>query len=93
MWNIGGLALALFIGAIAFLRSRTRGGYYDAELYGMLPPTHRRYAAISLAFALFFAVTWALRAQTAGLIALAIYVVIALLYLTSFLRGYADDDG
>lgn len=93
MWNIGGLALALFIAGVAFLRSRTRGGYYDAELYGMLPPSHRRYAGISLAFALFFAIAWVLRAQTAGLIALAIYAVIALLYVTSFLRGYADNDG
>ena len=93
MWNMGGLALALFIAGIAFLRSRTRGGYYDAELYGMLPSTHRRYATISLAFALFFAVAWVFHAQTAGLIALAIYAVIALLYLTSFLRGYADNDG
>lgn len=93
MWNIGGLALALFIAAIAFLRSRTRGGYYDAELYGMSPSTHRRYAAISLAFALFFAIAWSLHARAPGLVALAIYAVIALLYVTSFLRGYADNDG
>lgn len=93
MWNIGGLALALFIAAIAFLRSRRRGGYYDAELYGMVPGVHRRYAAVSLAFAFLFAAAWALRAQTAGFVALAIYAVIALLYLTSFLRGYADYDG
>ncbi len=93
MWNMGGLALALFIAAIAFLRSRTRGGYYDAELYGMAPSIHRRYAAISLAFALFFAIAWGLHAQASGLVALAIYAVIALLYLTSFLRGYADTDG
>lgn len=93
MWNIGGLALALFIGGIALLRSRTRGGYYDADVYGMVPGTHRRYAAISLAFALLFAIAWFRGARTAGYVALAIYAVIALLYLTSFLRGYADNDG
>jgi hypothetical protein len=93
MWNIGGLALALVIAGIAFLRSRTRGGYYDAELYGMVPSIHRRYAAVSLAFAFFFGAAWILRLQGAGLVALAIYALIALLYLTSFLRGYADNDG
>lgn len=92
MWNIVGIALALSIAGIAFLRSRARGGYYDAEVYGMVPSTHRRYAAISLAFAFFFAVAFALRAETAGLIALSMYVVIVLFYLTSFLRGYADND-
>lgn len=92
MWNIGGLALALFIAATAFARGRARGGYYDAEVYGMEPSTHRRYAAVSLAFALFFAAAFALRAESGGIVLLAIYAVIALLYLTSFLRGYADND-
>ena len=92
MWNVVGIALALSIAAIAIVRSRTRGGYYDSQLYGMVPETHRRYAIISLAFALFFGVSYAFRAETAGLVALAIYAVIALLYLTSFIRGYADND-
>jgi hypothetical protein len=91
MWNIGGLALALFIAAIAFLRSRARGSYYDAEVYGMVPSTHRRYAGISLAFALFFAAALAFHVDW-GLVGLAIYVTIAVFYLTSFLRGYADYD-
>jgi len=92
MWNIGGLALALFTAGVAFLRSRARGGYYDADVYGMVPSTHRRYGAISLAFAFFFGVALALRMQSAGIAALAIYSVVVLLYLTSFLRGYADAD-
>ena len=92
MWNIAGLALALFIAGIAFLRSRVRGGYYDAEVYAMVPSTHRRYSAISLAFALLFAIALAFRAESAGIVALSIFAVIALFYLTSFLRGYADVD-
>ena len=92
MWNVVGFSLAIAIAGIAFLRSRARGGYYDAEVYGMVASTHRRYAAVSLAFALFFAIAFALRAEPAGFIGLAIYVAIALLYLTSFLRGYADYD-
>lgn len=92
MWNVVGIALALSIAAIALTRSRVRGGYYDSQVYGMVPGTHRRYAAISLAFALFFSGSYAFRAEAAGLVALAIYAVIALLYLTSFIRGYADND-
>ncbi|HEY1977230.1 MAG TPA: hypothetical protein VGG89_11815 [Candidatus Baltobacteraceae bacterium] len=86
------MALALFLAGVAFVRSRSRGGYYDAELYGMVPSTHRRYAAVSLAFAFFFAIALALRAEPAGIVLLSVYAVIALLYLTSFLRGYADTD-
>ena len=92
MWNVGGFALALFIAGMAWKRSRSRGGYYDAELYGMVPSTYQRYAAVSLAFAFFFATAAALQMQAAGLFALAIFAVIALFYLTSFLRGYAEND-
>jgi hypothetical protein len=92
MWNIGGLALALLIAGIALVRSRARGGYYDAEVYHMVPSTHRRYAAVSLAFAFFFGTAAALGLQLAGMVALCFYAVVALFYLTSFLRGYADAD-
>ena len=92
MWNVVGLALAIFIAGIAYLRSRTRGGYHDAEVYGMVPGTHRRYTAVSLAFAFFFALALAFHAELAGIVGLATYAVVALLYLTSFLRGYADVD-
>ncbi|HZZ00951.1 MAG TPA: hypothetical protein VFE36_15425 [Candidatus Baltobacteraceae bacterium] len=92
MWNVVGIALALCIAGLALFRSRARGGHYDAEVYGMEPSTHRRYAAISLAFALFFAVSFALGTELASLVALSMYAVIALLYLTSFIRGYADND-
>lgn len=92
MWNVVGLALALTIAGIAISRSKTRGGYYDAEVYGMLPSTHQRYAAVSLAFAFFFGLTLALHAGPAGVAGLSAFAVVALLYLTSFLRGYADVD-
>jgi len=91
MWNTVGIALALTIAAVAIVRSRAKGGYYDTEVYGMVPATHQRYAAISLAFAGFFGVALALGAQTAGTVALAAYALIALLYGTSFLRGFSDD--
>ena len=92
MWNSVGLALALSLAAVAFARSRSRGGHYDSGVYGMVPGTHRRYAAIGLAFATFFAFALLFRWETAGPIALAGLVLSALFYATSFLRGYADED-
>jgi hypothetical protein len=92
MWNAVGLALALLIAATAYVRSRAHGGFYDAQLYGMVPSTHRRYAAISLAFALFFAVGLASGAEAAGIVGLAVFTLVAIFYATSFLRGYAEHD-
>jgi hypothetical protein len=92
VWNVVGLALASFVALAAWRRSQGAGGFYDRETYGMGPSAHRRYAAVSAAFAGFFAVAYALRAETAGVIALALYAVIALLYATSFLRGATADD-
>jgi hypothetical protein len=92
MWNIVGLALALLISTAAYVRSRAHGGYYDAQVYGMVPSTHRRYGAAGLAFALFFIAAIATGARTAGIVALGILTLIALFYATSFLRGYADYD-
>ena len=92
MWNVVGLALALLMAGVAFFRSRRCGGYYDSQVYEMIPSTHRRYAAIGLAFAFFFAAALTLRAAPAGMVALGLLVVIAVFYLTSFLRGYADYD-
>ena len=92
MWSLLGLALALFIGIAAWRRSAAHGGYYDAQLYGMLSKTHRRYAVTSLAFALYFASAFALRADTAGIAGLAAYALIAAFYGASFARGAADYD-
>ncbi len=93
MWNAAGFAIALALCALASWRSRARGGFYDAEVYGMTPATHRSYAAISLAFAVFFAVAWWRNLGSAGLYALAVYAVIVIFYGTSFLRGAYEDEG
>lgn len=93
MWSVAGLVLALALASIAWFRSRTRGGHYDAAVYAMTPAVHRRYALVSLAFATFFAVTLAMRASGAGLAGLTVYALVVLLYGASFLRGAEEDDG
>jgi len=84
--------VAIVVAGLAWQRSRGRGGYYDAQLYAMTARTHRAYASISLAFAAFFAFTFAWQHQAAGVTGLALYAVIAIFYATSFLRGASDDD-
>jgi hypothetical protein len=90
IWSASGLILALIIGAAAWHRSRVPGGFYDRDTYGMNAAAHRRYAAISLLFAGYFAVTWAWGFQPAGIAGLALYALIAILYATSFLQGAPD---
>ncbi|HTU83753.1 MAG TPA: hypothetical protein VMF61_16615 [Candidatus Acidoferrales bacterium] len=93
MWNLAGLTLCLAVSAIAFVRSRAQGGFYDAEVYAMTPAAHRRYAWVSLAFGLFFAIAWLRDFSTAGVYALAVYALIVIVYATSFLRGAHEDEG
>jgi hypothetical protein len=90
MWNLIGVATALGIAVLAWRQSRVRGGFYAEGVYGMASSTHRAYAIASLVFALGFAIAFALRATFAGLAVLAVYAVIAILYLSSFIRGASD---
>jgi hypothetical protein len=91
-YSIAGLVLALGVAAAAWQRSRSAGGFYDAQVYGMDRATHRRYCAIGVAFAAFFGLAYALHLYGAGIAALALYAVIAVFYLSSFLRGASDLD-
>ncbi|MGC1380905.1 MAG: hypothetical protein WA814_07760 [Candidatus Baltobacteraceae bacterium] len=92
MWSAIGTILALASAAAAWLRSRGRGGFYDLETYGMSARAHRRYAAVFLAFALYFAVAHATGRVAAGIAGLALYALVALFYATSFLQGAPDRD-
>jgi hypothetical protein len=91
LWSLIGLGLALAVAAAAWHRSRSPGGFYDREVYAMDVRSHRRYAAASLGFALYFAATCVLALPAAGIAGLALYALIALLYATSFLRGASDE--
>ncbi len=92
IYNIGGMALALCVAAIAWRRSRGAGGFYDREVYGMQAATHRRYAIASLAFAAFFGATYAAHSAAAGIAGLALYALVAVFYAASFLQGAPDRD-
>lgn len=85
---IASLALAGF----AFARSRVPGGFYDRDVYGMTAVGHVRYA---VAFAAFAAVLVLCRSARSDLssIAFAGLGLVAVFYLTSFLRGFHEDDG
>ena len=91
-YSAAGLVLSLGIAAIALRRSRSRGGYYEGEVYGMSRTTHVVYGAIGVAFAAFFCAALWRGLVSAGIAALALYAVISLFYLSSFLRGASDID-
>lgn len=87
-----GSIIALLLAAAAYLRSRGAGGFYDREVYGMTPAVHRRYGAIALAFAAAFAADARWFAQNATIWLYAAFVLFAVFYLTSYLRGAHEDD-
>lgn len=91
MWCVVGLILALIVAAIAWRSSRAPGGFYDREVYAMDATAHRRYALLSLAFALYFAIAYVLHREAAGIAGLALYALVAVFYATSFLRGASDE--
>jgi alkylation response protein AidB-like acyl-CoA dehydrogenase len=90
--SLAGIAASLLLAAVAFARSRAAGGFYDAEVYAMTPQTHRRYAAIAVACAAAFATC--LLPPFAPLLfwAGAAFTVLAVFYLTSYLRGAHEQD-
>ena len=91
-WAISGLFASLALGTFAYFRSRVPGGFYDAEVYGMTRSTHLRYMAASAVFAAIFALAWVLKLHI-EIVSLATFVLVAIFYLTSFLRGAHEDDG
>lgn len=91
IWSLVGLAAAVIVAATALWRSGAPGGFHDRETYGMDASSHRRYATVSLVFAAYFGIIYASRLETAGIVGLALYALIAVLYATSFLQGAPDE--
>lgn len=91
-WNVWGAVAAGIIAIFAHLRSRAQGGFYDADVYGMTPRTHRTYASVSALFCAALLTCAILDAGTIGFWILCAFVLFALFYLTSFLRGAHEDD-
>lgn len=93
MWNIAGGIGAILVGSLAWWRSRAPGSFYDREIYAMTSRTHGAYAAGSLVFFVLFAMAAAFRVGTIGVWLFGAFVLFALFYVTSFLRGAHEDDG
>jgi hypothetical protein len=87
-----GSIVALLLAGAAYLRSRGSGGFYDRDVYGMTAQTHRRYALAALAFAVAFALSARWFSQSATIWVYAAFVLFAVFYLTSYLRGAHEDD-
>jgi uncharacterized membrane protein len=92
MWSWIGFGTAVLGTAVALWRARSRGqSYYEAHVYFMTSRSHARFAALSGAFALLFAVA-ALYPRLPAVPLLAIYAVLIILYGASFVRGAAGED-
>jgi hypothetical protein len=91
LWSLVGLVVALLVGTVAWRRSRSPGGFYDREWYAMDRASHKRYAVVSLVFALYFAAAYLFRLAYGGIAGLALYALIAVFYATSFLQGAPDE--
>ncbi|HEY1868844.1 MAG TPA: hypothetical protein VGG70_11165 [Candidatus Cybelea sp.] len=91
LYSAAGIFLASIVAIAAWRCSRSPGGFYDREVYGMSESAHRRYALVSLAFVAYFAVAYVLRLGTAGIAGLALYALVAVFYAASFLQGAPDE--
>ena len=90
--TVTGLALALFVAVFALWRSKRTGkNYYETSVYGMTAATHQKYAIVSLLFfALFCAALYVAFIPVVPF--LAVYVLIAIFYFSSFARGFSDEE-
>ena len=93
MWVWSAFVLSLAMAALAWWRSGARvRTFYEGEVYGMGPAGHRAYATFFGAFALVFLVELARPVGWLSLATMAVVVLGAILYGTSFLRGASGED-
>ena len=92
LWSLLGALLSLTLAGLAWLRSRSSGGYYDRSVYGMTDSTHRRYAIAGVGLAALFIGMAVTGSQAILIPAFAAFALLAVFYGTSFLRGFSDDD-
>lgn len=91
-WGIAGLGLSAITCAVAAWHAGAGSqGYYESGVYGMTRRTHGWYAAVSLGLAALFAVSY-FRTVVPPVPLLAVAVLVAIFYFTSFLRGFVDQD-
>jgi hypothetical protein len=90
LYAVLGLTLSLAGAGLALWRSRGPRSFYAADVYHMTRRSHRRFAALSAAFAAGFLL--ALRWPVVNIPLLAVYTLLLILYASSFARGFSGED-
>jgi hypothetical protein len=92
IWALIGMLLAVVLAiAAGWFAEHPPTNAHASGTYAMTPQTHRIFAGISGTFALFFMGT-AWRAQESAPPLLAIFVLVVILYASSFARGATGED-
>ncbi|HEV3152453.1 MAG TPA: hypothetical protein VGZ02_01470 [Candidatus Baltobacteraceae bacterium] len=92
VWAWVGLGVALATGLrAAYAAVRPPANFYAEGIYGMRPATHAWYAIIGFALAALFAISSVQHAIPAAVL-LAVAVLVAIFYFTSYLRGFSDEE-
>ena len=89
--EVGSVLFALAFAAFAFARSFMKSGFYDAEIYGLTPATHRKYAGIGLGLGAIIGVLFRINQQAIAFMLDAVLAIVAVFYLSSFLRGAHEE--
>ncbi len=90
VYAILGLCLSIGGGITALLRAGGKPSFYAGAVYHMTSRSHRRFAALSAAFAVGFSA--ALRWPVLDIPLLAVYTLALVLYGSSFARGFSGED-
>jgi hypothetical protein len=90
LYALLGLGLSLAGAMFALTRARAPRSFYAADVYHLTLRSHRRFAALSAAFAAAFLL--ALRWPQLDVPLLAVYTLALVLYLSSFARGFSGED-
>jgi O-antigen/teichoic acid export membrane protein len=89
MYAVAGLVLSLAGAALALAFGRRAASYYARDVYHMSDRSHIAFAVFSLGCAIVFAVS--LVHDVFSIPVLAVWTLAAVLYGSSFLRGYGSD--
>lgn len=89
-YTLLGLTLSIAGTLLAFTRAHFTRSFYAEGVYHMTSRSHRRFAAASAAFGAGFIA--ALRWPAISIPLLAVYTLSLVFYLSSFARGFSDED-
>lgn len=89
--EVGSVLFALAFTGFAYARSFAQSGYYDAEVYAMTPASHRKYAGAGLVLGAIISASFRLNQETIAFSLDAALAIVAVFYLSSFLRGAHEE--